>query len=67
MSDTDPSLSSVIDQPAGAVVGSIYSYVLEALNSAGSVQSNALLVALASLPDKPTVIPFSDAAITNRE
>lgn len=61
MSDTDPSLSNVlIDLPVTATVGTIYSFVLEAINSAGSVLSNARLVALSSLPSKPTVIPYSD-------
>jgi len=70
MSSTDPSLSSVtISLPGTATVGNIYSFVLEAINNAGSVQSNALLVALASLPIKPTTLmmPYSDPKYTNRE
>lgn len=68
MSNTDPSLSSVlITLPSNATVGSIYSFVLEAINNAGSVLSNARLVALSSLPAKPTDVPYSDSIYTNRE
>lgn len=68
MSNTDPSLSSVlIDLPATATVGSIYSFVLEAINNAGSVFSNARLVALSSLPAKPANVPYPDPVYTNRE
>ena len=66
MSSTDPSISNVvIDLPVSATVGSIYSFVLEAINNAGSVFSNAKLVALASLPSKPATPPDSDKVYTN--
>ena len=53
--DNDPSIQShLVDMtsttPVG-VVGRIYKFRVEAINNAGSTSSNALSVALASLPD----------------
>jgi hypothetical protein len=39
------------------VLGNIYKFILRAFNAAGSVDSSAISVALASLPAKPTVPP----------
>ena len=65
----DPSIQSlVIDMnttnPVG-VVGRIYNFKISAINNAGSVNSSALSVALASLPSMPDIPPFYDPAGTN--
>lgn len=38
---------------------------MRATNYAGSVDTNSLSVALASLPDKPSISPTSDASLTD--
>jgi len=48
------------------VLGRIYKFKIEAINNAGSSFSNALSVALASLPDKPSTIPYADPDGTNQ-
>jgi hypothetical protein len=47
------------------VVGLIYKIKIRSFNYEGSVDSNSLSIALASLPSKPTSIPVSDPEITN--
>jgi len=50
--NTDPSIQShTIDLSSGGVVGNIYRFKIKAVNNAGSIESNSLSVALASLPD----------------
>jgi hypothetical protein len=62
-----PNLASfVIDLSTNGVVGSIYKFKIRAENFAGTIDTNALSVALASLPDKPESSPLSDPAITNQ-
>jgi hypothetical protein len=48
------------------VVGLVYKIKVRSANYEGSVDSNSLSVALASLPGKPSSIPVSDSAITNQ-
>ena len=67
--ETDPSIQSTnVDMtttsPVG-VLGGIYKFRIEAINNAGSSSSNALSVALASLPKKPWNEPYADPAGTN--
>lgn len=50
--------------PVG-VVGLIYKFRIEAINNAGSSSSNALSVALASLPSQPWEPPQADPTGTN--
>lgn len=49
------------------VVGVIYRLKVRAYNQAGYVDSNYAYVALASLPDKPSTTPASDAEVTNTQ
>jgi len=49
------------------VVGRIYKIKIRSHNYEGSVDSNSLSVALASLPSKPSNAPTSDPTITNQE
>ena len=70
MVSNDPSLQSHNINlgaltPVG-VLGRIYKFKIEAINNAGSSFSNALSVALASLPDKPSTIPYADPDGTNQ-
>ena len=51
--------------PVG-IVGNIYKFRIEAINNAGSSSSNALSVALASLPKKPWTPPYPDEDGTNQ-
>jgi hypothetical protein len=53
-----------LDMSAG-VIGQIYKVKVQATNYAGSVQTNSLSVALASLPQKPSVSPISEASLTS--
>lgn len=65
--NNNPSLTShTIDMTFGTV-GFIYGFKLRAYNHAGSIESSALNVALASLPSKPTNPPISDATITRQD
>jgi len=67
MADSNPSLTShTIDMSFGTV-GLIYGFKLRAINHAGSVETSALNVALASLPSKPTNPPISDSSITRQD
>lgn len=45
-------------------LGAVYGFKLVAKNYAGSIETSALNVALASLPSKPTNPPQSIASIT---
>ena len=56
--------SHSLDMSAG-VIGQIYKVKVQATNYAGSVQTNSLSVALASLPQKPSVSPRSEACLTS--
>ena len=50
--NNDPSiLSHTIDLSGSGVVGNVYNFKIKALTYAGSVESSALPVALASKPD----------------
>ena len=61
LASDNPSLSTAtIDLSADGVVGRVYKFKVRALNYAGSLDSSALSVALASLPAKPTTLPASD-------
>jgi len=44
---------------ADGVVGRIYKFKIRTYNVVGYVDSNALSVALASLPSKPSTVPVS--------
>lgn len=49
-----------------ANVGSVYRFKIRAYNAAGHAESLSMLhVTLASVPDKPTIGPLSDASVTN--
>ena len=68
MSSSDPSLNShVVDMSLhGGVIGLVYKFKVRAHNINGDfVDTNALSVALASLPDKPAQAPASDPSVTN--
>ena len=58
-------MSHVIDLSVGGTIGLIYKFKIKAENYAGTVDTNALSVVLASLPSKPTNAPTSDLDITN--
>lgn len=58
--------SHLIDLSVSGTVGLIYKFKIRAENYAGTVDTNALSVVLASLPDKPTIPPTSDPLITNQ-
>ena len=49
------------------MVGTVYKFKVRATNYAGSLDSSALSVALASLPAKPTTPPTSDPQITGQD
>jgi len=64
MAEDNPSLTShTIDMSYGTL-GAVYGFKLVAKNYAGSIETSALNVALASLPSKPTNPPQSIASIT---
>jgi hypothetical protein len=68
LTQTDPNLiQHVVDLTTGGVVGTIYKFKMQAYNKSGFIESNALSVALASLPSKPTTAPTSDPAITRQD
>ena len=69
MASNDPNLNShIIDFSATGVVGRVYKFKVRAENINGDyVETNALSVALASLPDKPTTPPSSDPTVTNMQ
>lgn len=48
------------------VIGRIYKIKVRAINYAGFVETNAISVALASLPSKPSIPPTSNPQITNQ-
>jgi len=66
MSSRAPNINSfVIDMSAGTI-GKIYKFKVRAENiNDDYVETNALSVALASLPSKPLSAPTSDSTITN--
>lgn len=70
LANNDPSiLSHTIDLSVGGyggTVGYIYNFKLRATNNAGYIDSSALSVALASLPDQPSVAPAADSTGTNQ-
>ena len=45
-------------------MGLYYRFKIQVYNEAGQRDSNSLTLALASLPSKPPVKPYSDAAVT---
>jgi hypothetical protein len=55
--------SHSLDMSSG-VIGQIYRVKVQATNYAGSVQTNSLSVALASLPQKSSVPPKSETSLT---
>jgi len=60
----DPSvIQHTIDLTAGTV-GLYYRFKIQLYNEAGQRDSNSLTLALASLPSKPPVKPYSDATVT---
>lgn len=66
MADRNPNLNSfAIDMTAGTV-GLIYKFKVRAENINNDfIDTNALSVALASLPSKPLTPPTSDPSVTN--
>jgi hypothetical protein len=58
-------VSHTIDLSLTGTVGLIYKFKVRAENYAGTVDTNALSVVLASLPSKPTNDPTSNPEITN--
>jgi hypothetical protein len=63
---TDPSVHiHTIDMTADGVIGRIYKFKIRSYNVVGFVDSNALSVALASLPSQPTTVPVSIPSGTN--
>jgi len=63
----DPSiLLHTIDLSVNGVIGNIYKFKIRAINIMGTVDSNAISVALASLPSKPLTVPVSIASGTNQ-
>jgi hypothetical protein len=63
----DPSiLIHTIDLTADGVIGNIYKFKIRAINIMGTVDSNAISVALASLPSKPLTVPVSIPSGTNQ-
>ena len=67
MADDNPSLTSfTIDMGFGAI-GAVYGFKLVAKNHAGSLETSALNVALASLPSKPNNPPQSVPSITRQD
>jgi len=66
-SNTDPSiLIHTIDLSAVGVIGNIYKFKIRAINIMETAETNALSVALASLPSKPSTIPVSIPSGTNQ-
>ena len=67
MNNLDPSINSfIIDMTVEGEVGLIYKFKVRTTNFNGDyTESNALSVALASLPSKPQVPPTSNPNITN--
>jgi hypothetical protein len=64
--NNDPSiLIHTIDMSTAGVIGNIYKFKIRAINIMGSVDSNAISVALASLPSKPSSVPVSIPSRTN--
>jgi len=64
--DSDPSVHvHTVDMSADGVVGRIYKFKIRTYNVVGYVDSNALSVALASLPSKPSTVPVSIPSGTN--
>jgi hypothetical protein len=59
-------VSHIVDLSVDGTVGLIYKFKVLAENYAGTIETNALSVALASLPSKPTNSPTSDPEITNQ-
>jgi hypothetical protein len=67
MAEDNPSLTShTIDMSFGTL-GAVYGFKLVARNYAGSLETSALNVALASLPSKPTNSPESVPLITRQD
>jgi len=63
----DPSiLIHTIDLTVDGVIGNIYKFKIRAINIMGIVDSNAISVALASLPSKPLTVPVSIPSGTNQ-
>jgi len=63
----DPSiLIHTIDLTVDGVIGNIYKFKIRAINIMGTVDSNAISVALASLPSKPLTVPVSIPSGTNQ-
>lgn len=63
----DPSiLIHTIDLSVDGVIGNIYKFKIRAINIMGTVDSNAISVALASLPNKPLSVPVSIKSGTNQ-
>ena len=50
---------------SSGVDGSVYIFVVRAINQAGYVESGSIKIALASLPNQPSSSPTSDSTITN--
>jgi hypothetical protein len=67
LANNDPSLHvHTIDMSTGGVIGNIYKFKIRTHNIVGYVDSNALSVALASLPSKPSTVPTSIPSGTNQ-
>jgi hypothetical protein len=65
--NNDPSiLIHTIDMSVDGVIGNIYKFKIRAINIMGTVDSNAISVALASLPSKPSTVPVSIKSGTNQ-
>ena len=63
----DPSiLIHTIDLSVDGVIGNIYKFKIRAINIMGTVDSNAISVALASLPMKPLNVPVFIPSGTNQ-
>ena len=65
VTSNDPSVGSATVSFSSGVDGSVYIFVVRAINQAGYVESGSIKIALASLPNQPSSSPTSDSTITN--
>ncbi len=67
LTTNDPSVHiHTINMMTDGVVGRVYKFKIRSYNVVGFVDSNALSVALASLPSKPSNVPVSIPSGTNQ-
>lgn len=67
MTTNDPNIFQHTITLSTGTVGNIYKFKVKSNNEAGSIDSSAISVALASLPDAPASAPTSDATVTNAQ